>query len=129
MHAQGGVGVALVVGGVACFGAHLFVTGPALAHAFLDHAQPAVGSTVAAPPATVALWFTERLEPAFSTVRVLGPSGEPVDRGAPQVGPDDATRLSVALKPLGPGRYKVEWRVVSVDTHVTNGSFSFEVTR
>jgi copper resistance protein C len=98
------------------------------AHAFLDHARPPVGGTVGAPPAAVQLWFTERLEPAFSTLQVLAPSGERVDQGGAQVGPD-GTRLSVALKPLPPGRYKVVWRVVSVDTHVTNGEFSFEVTR
>ena len=97
------------------------------AHAFLDHARPAVGSTVGAPPAAVELWFTERLEPAFSWIQVLAPSGERVDQGETRVGPDDATRLSAALKPLAPGRYQVVWRVVSVDTHVTTGKFSFEV--
>jgi len=105
------------------------MVGGAWAHAFLDHASPAVGSTVGAPLASVQLWFTERLEPAFSTVQVLGPAGERVDQGPSQVGPDDATRLWVALKPLAVGRYKVVWRVVSVDTHVTNGDFSFEVGR
>src|SRR5258707_2660989 len=85
-------------------------------HAFLDHARPAVGSAVGEPPTLVQLWFTERLEPAFSTIRVQTPSGERVDRGETEVGPDDRTQLSVALKPLLPGRYKVVWRVVSVDT-------------
>src|SRR5258706_12628552 len=42
----------------------------ALAHAFLDHARPAVGSTVHGSPAQLKLWFTQQLEPAFSTVQV-----------------------------------------------------------
>ncbi len=96
------------------------------AHAFLDHARPPVGSAGTAPTA-VQLWFTERLEPAFSTIQVLAPSGERVDQGGAQVG-GDGTLLTVALKPLPPGHYRVVWRVVSVDTHVTNGAFSFEVT-
>ena len=98
------------------------------AHAFLDHAQPAVGSAAVEPPARVQLWFTQRIEPAFSTIQVLAVSGERVDRGESQVG-GDRTQLMVALKPLAPGRYKVVWRVVSVDTHVSTGDFSFEVRR
>lgn len=101
-------------------------TAAAHAHAFLDHARPAVGSSVSGSPAAVELWFTEALEPAFSTIQVTSAAGERVDDGGARV---EAMRLSVALKPLPPGRYKVVWRVVSVDTHVTNGTFSFEVTR
>jgi methionine-rich copper-binding protein CopC len=97
------------------------------AHAFLDHARPAVGSSVAAAPAELQLWFTQALEPAFSTVQVVGPSGARVDQGPSRVGVDDPTRLSVGLQPLAPGRYRVIWRVVSVDSHVTNGDFSFTV--
>jgi methionine-rich copper-binding protein CopC len=33
------------------------------AHALLEHASPAVGSTVASSPGSVTLYFTERLEP------------------------------------------------------------------
>jgi copper resistance protein C len=33
----------------------------------------------------------------------------------------------VSLRPLSPGSYKVVWRVLSVDTHTTEGSFSFSV--
>jgi methionine-rich copper-binding protein CopC len=37
--------------------------------------------------------------------------------------------LRVSLPPLEPGRYRVTWRVLSVDTHVTEGDFTFEVAR
>jgi methionine-rich copper-binding protein CopC len=33
----------------------------------------------------------------------------------------------VPLRPLAPGQYNVRWRVLSVDTHKTEGSFGFEV--
>jgi methionine-rich copper-binding protein CopC len=62
----------------------------AAAHAFLDHAIPGVGSAVREPPAQLKLWFSERLEPEFSTVEVLDRSGKRVDRGDPQV--DSADR-------------------------------------
>ena len=43
------------------------------AHAFLDHAAPAVGSTVHGPPPAIRIWFTQEIEPAFSTLKVLDP--------------------------------------------------------
>jgi methionine-rich copper-binding protein CopC len=99
----------------------------AAAHAFLDHAAPRVGSTVSAPPSELRLSFTQELEPAFSTVEVMDESGTKVDKGDVEVDPHDATILHVSLNPLPPGTYKVIWRVVSVDTHPTEGDFTFQV--
>jgi methionine-rich copper-binding protein CopC len=99
----------------------------ALAHAFLDHAVPAVGSSVHTPPAQVRLWFTQQLEPAFSTASVLDRSGTRVDRNDAHVDGGDETVLIVSLPELAPGRYRVTWRVLSVDTHVTEGDFTFDV--
>ncbi|HME73186.1 MAG TPA: copper resistance protein CopC [Myxococcota bacterium] len=99
----------------------------ASAHAFLDHAEPRVGSTVRTPPAELRLSFTQELEPAFSTVEVQDESGVQVDRGDVKVDAEDATLLRVSLKPLSAGTYKVIWRVVSVDTHPTEGDFTFQV--
>ena len=105
----------------------LAATQQALAHAFLDHASPRVGSTVHGSPDVVKLWFTQELEPAFSTVRVLDKSGKPVDRGDVHVDKSDRAMLQVSMPPLAPGSYRVRWRVLSVDTHVTEGDFSFDV--
>lgn len=100
---------------------------PALAHAFLDRATPAVGSSVHGSPAQVKLWFTQQLEPAFSTVQVLDASGKRVDKADAHVDSGDAALLVVTLPSLKPGTYRVTWRVLSVDTHVTEGDFSFDV--
>jgi copper resistance protein C len=97
------------------------------AHAFLDHAQPRVGATVAGAPTDVKLWFTEKLEPAFSTVSVLDATGKRVDAGQPKVDPNDPTVLRTSLGKLVPGEYTVLWRAVSVDTHATEGRFTFRV--
>jgi methionine-rich copper-binding protein CopC len=102
---------------------------PASAHAFLDHAAPAVGSTVHAPPQQVKLWFTQELEPSFSTAQVLDASGKRVDQGNARVDESDPTVITVSVPPLPPGRYKVSWRVLSVDTHATEGDYSFDVAR
>ena len=115
-----------VIRAVATLAAVVFAT-QALAHAFLDHAAPAVGSTVHGPPAGVKLWFTQELEPAFSTVRVLDQSGGQVDRMDKEIDRSDRTLLKVSLPPLAPGTYRVVWRVLSVDTHVSEGDFTFEV--
>ena len=59
----------------------LFATGEASAHAMLDHAEPRVGNKVATAPREVTLWFTQKLEPAFSTITVTDPAGKRVDTG------------------------------------------------
>jgi methionine-rich copper-binding protein CopC len=102
----------------------LLASGQAWAHATLDRAEPRVGNKVANPPHEVTLYFTEKLEPAFSSVTVTGPAGERVDSGKARV---SGNQMSVSLKGGGAGTYHVNWRVLSVDTHKTDGSFSFQV--
>jgi copper resistance protein C len=111
----------------AIFAVGMLVAGQARAHAFLDHSDPAVGSTVPTSPPTLALWFTEHIEPAFSTVTVTNAGGQRVDLGNAHVPPDDPAELDVGLKPLPNGTYTVRWHVISVDTHKTEGNFTFDV--
>jgi|SRR6185312_8552229 len=99
----------------------------AFAHAHLDHAIPAVGSTVAQSPKEVSLWFTEALEAKFSTIVVRDAQGAAVQAGPAALASGNAAQLSVPLKSLKPGTYKVIWRVLSVDTHRTQGDFTFRV--
>jgi methionine-rich copper-binding protein CopC len=94
------------------------------AHAYLDHAEPRVGSTVPAAPREVVLTYNQNLEPAFSSVEVSDANGARVDLGKPRI---NGGVMRVGLKPLPPGTYKVRWQVLSVDTHTTEGSFSFHV--
>ena len=94
------------------------------AHAFLDHAEPRVGSTTATAPKEVVLSFTQNLEPAFSSIEVSDANGARVDLGKPKI---SATTMRVGVKPLPPGTYRVRWQVLWVDTHTTEGNFSFSV--
>jgi len=106
----------------------LIVASPAgQAHAFLDHANPAVGSAIPAAPAAITLWFTQDLEAAFSKVTVTNQAGQRVDLGNVQVPQGAPAQLQVGLRPLPPGTYTVSWRVVSVDTHPSEGSFQFSI--
>jgi copper resistance protein C len=105
----------------------LFGANAALAHAHLSRAQPAADSTVKTAPAELVLWFSEALEPGFATVQVTDEIGGRVDRGTVTAEPGDARILHVALKPLAAGSCKIAWRVTSVDSHTTNGTFMFRV--
>jgi methionine-rich copper-binding protein CopC len=101
----------------------------ARAHAFLDHAEPAVGSTVDNPVTEIKIWFTEKLEPAFSQMQVLDHHGKPVTQNRAAVDSSDPSLLSLSVPPLPPGVYKVVWKVMSVDTHMTVGNFFFTVRK
>jgi methionine-rich copper-binding protein CopC len=99
----------------------------AFAHAHLDHTSPAVGSTVAKPPKEVIIWFTEALEPRFSSIEVRDTKGASVIDGKAALDPSNSAELRVPLKALPSGTYTVTWRVLSVDTHRTQGSFTFSI--
>ncbi len=64
------------------------------------------------------------MKSAFSTVEVTDGSGARVDQGKAQV---SGNTMQIGLKALPPGSYKVQWHALSVDTHTTQGTFSFHV--
>jgi hypothetical protein len=97
------------------------------AHAFLDRAEPKVGSEVSKSPEQVKIWFTQQPEHAFSTIKVLNGDGKQVDKNDTRTDPDDSKALVVSVPSLPPGTYKVVWKVLSTDTHRTEGSFKFTV--
>lgn len=97
------------------------------AHAFLSQAVPPVGGIVSAAPREVRLTFTEAIEPAFSRIELSAANGQPIGTAPAAVDPRDNTQLVLPLPPLAPGRYRVKWRVVSVDTHPTEGDYTFEI--
>jgi methionine-rich copper-binding protein CopC len=107
----------------------LALSGVARAHAFIDHAEPAAGGKVQKSPNEVRIWFTEEIEPAFSSIKVFDGSGKQIDKGNTRADPSNGALLHLPLPPLKAGTYKVVWRVVSVDAHVTKGDFTFQVVR
>ncbi len=99
----------------------------ALAHAFLDHAEPAVGGELHTAPATVKLWFTQSIEPAFSKIHVTDSAGKEVDKQDARLDSENKSLMLVSLPQLPAGTYTVTWSVISVDTHKTQGHFQFTV--
>jgi hypothetical protein len=98
-----------------------------LAHALLSKSEPARRAVLSRPPAQVRLWFSERLEPAFSTASVLDADGKTVTEQQARVATEDPKLLELPLPALGPGTYIVRYKVLSVDGHTVNGSFKFSI--
>ena len=100
----------------------------AWAHAFLDHADPKVGNTLTNSPTEIKIWFTQNLEPAFSTLEVRDPQGQEVDKKDAHLDDKDKSLFLVSLpQQLPTGTYTVIWHAVSVDTHKTQGRFEFTI--
>lgn len=106
---------------------------PASAHPKLLAVTPAA-NTAAAPTARVQLVFSERLVPQFSGAEVVmtgmpgmkmhGPTRMPGKAG---LAADGKTLVVTFAKPLPKGSYRVDWHVVSADTHRVQGNYSFEI--
>jgi hypothetical protein len=97
------------------------------AHGLLERSDPRANATVRVPPTQVRLWFAGGIEAAYSRVEVRDEAGRRVDAGDGRVDADDRALLRVSLPALPPGRYTVVWRVLSVDSHVTEGRFTFRL--
>jgi methionine-rich copper-binding protein CopC len=102
----------------------LCANAPAGAHAELDRTEPRPDSTVTGAPHEIAVWFTQKLEAALSSITVRNAAGQRVEAGKARV---TGNVMRVPLKAIGAGTYLVNWRVLSVDTHRTQGSFRFHV--
>jgi copper resistance protein C len=113
--------------------AALLVSTPAAAHPKLVAAQPAPNG-ITAPVSRLQLKFSERLIARFSRAELVmtnmpgmkahGPVRVPAKAA---VAPDGVTLVLSTAKPLGRGTYRIDWHVVSGDTHRVNGGYSFRV--
>lgn len=96
------------------------------AHSFPEKENPSAGQKVTSPPSEVVIDFDAPVEKLFAKLEVTGSDGRDLAVGTPQVS-DDGIRLSVKLGTLKPGDYTVKWAVVCIDTHHTEGSYTFSV--
>ena len=110
-------------------GAGVFISGASLAeaHAFIDHAEPRVGSTVEVSPSVVKIWFTDGLREKGSEIDVFNAKGQRVDKGDIKIDRDNKTIMVVSVQKLSAGTYKVAWRATCPLGHHTEGSFMFDV--
>jgi copper resistance protein C len=104
----------------------LAAAGPATAHSLLLESVPAAGATLTTSPPELRLRFNNRIEKSLSRVRLLDERGAVQPLVVPAAG-GAADRLSAAMPPLAPGRWRVEWQVLSTDGHVVAGRFEFRL--
>src|SRR2546421_5303692 len=103
----------------------------ASAHAILLRSDPAKDSVLSIAPKQVRLWYSEALNPAFSTAVVVNGENKRVDNRDAHISSSDQTEMDVTLQPnLPPSVYIVIWRTDSAaDGHILRGSFIFSVAR
>lgn len=105
----------------------------ALAHPTLIAANPAADATVPRT-ATITLDFSEKLMPKLSGAKLImtgmpGMKDHPdmPMKAAATIGANGKSIVVKAASPLPAGSYRVDWHVVSSDTHRITGSHSFSV--
>jgi hypothetical protein len=108
------------------FASLLLLAPAASAHDVLESTSPADGATVATVPGQITLTFDNTPAAIGSQIEVKDPSGTDWATGSVQVTDHVASQQ---LKPGAPaGRYTVNWRMVSADSHPIDGTFSFNAT-
>ena len=106
----------------------LLESDPITAHANQLDSSPQPSEELETPPERVIIWFTEPIEPAFSSITVFDSKGANITDGDTTFDATERTAMWVALSPLENGTYTVVWRnVSSVDGHKVTGSFLFAV--
>lgn len=112
----------------------LAATGTALipllaqAHAALVRSEPARRATLSKAPTQIRLWFNERLEPAYASIKLYAEDGaKQIDTTNAAVDAADPKLLVLELPPLAPGQYTVKYRVLSVDGHTVDYGYTFTI--
>jgi methionine-rich copper-binding protein CopC len=108
-------------------------TNSVLGHAQLIKSKPSDKAELKQAPTQVELWFNELLDEGFNSIEVI-PAAEltaknhpNLAKGPPKVDPADRTHLTVALSALKPGKYVIQYRVLSRDGHSAPGRVNFQV--
>jgi len=104
----------------------LFAASSVFAHAHLKSQTPAADSTVSAP-AELRLVFSEGVEATFTKVTLSKDGTDVPVKSLTTEGSDKKTLIVTPAAPLAAGAYRVEWHAVSVDTHKSEGAYSFKV--
>ncbi|MBK5548782.1 MULTISPECIES: copper homeostasis periplasmic binding protein CopC [unclassified Pseudomonas] len=104
----------------------LLAASSVFAHAHLKSETPAADSTVTAPT-ELRLVFSEGVEATFTKVSLSKDGADVAVKSLATEGADKKTLIVTPAAPLAAGAYKVEWHAVSVDTHKSEGAYSFKV--
>ncbi len=103
----------------------LLVASPLIAHSLLLESSPAANTALDASPSELRLRFNNRIEKRLSKIRLVDAQGAPHDLPVAEDGAADW--LTARVPAMAPGRYRVEWQVLSTDGHVVTGRFTFTI--
>jgi len=97
----------------------------AAAHAHLEEAAPADGSTLRESPTSLVLRFSEPARVTALWIERRGGAKEKLTA----LPSEPQAQISVKLPKLEPGDYLVSFRVVGTDGHVVPGQIHFTLSR
>ena len=100
----------------------------AFAHAILVESEPKAESIVNTSPDQVSIWFNENVASEFKALAVINSAGKRVDHNDVKQATLDRSHIYATMPKLPPDTYTVRYRVMSADTHIVTGRFSFTVT-
>lgn len=109
--------------------AGLIHTSQVYAHATLTKSEPPRRASLSVPPKHIQLWFNEEIEGSYALISVIDSDENSVTDAVPELVPDDLKSVVLPIPELNPGRYTVQYRVLSVDGHVVESSFGFIVKK
>lgn len=93
----------------------------AFAHAHLDQVNSSANSQA------VRLVFSEGIEKAFSNVTLSRDGVDIKVKSLATDGPQNKVLVVTPAAPLAAGDYTAKWHAVSVDTHTSEGTYTFTV--
>jgi methionine-rich copper-binding protein CopC len=102
----------------------VLLTSLAWGHATARNSTPKNGATLNESPTQIAIQFGNAAK--LVSLVVVADDGERLDVDVSNATSVDG-KVSVAVDPLAPNKYKVIWRAMGIDGHITAGDFSFEV--
>lgn len=114
--------------GIICISSPAISSAVELRHLRLKASFPARDTTLAGAPEAIQLWFSEPAEASTARIGVKDSKGAvvPMSKVVRGDGKDEPLTSRFVSAPAN-GRYSVEWRAMSNDGHVVNGSFNFSV--
>ena len=113
--------------GLGLFLAILFGAPSAYAHAMLHHSIPGAGDKLSSPPEEIRLEYNQDLQPGAWDITLTRNDNQAIPIKVVAAPSDAATLIVKPGRTLPPGIYELSWHVTSVDTHETQGSFSFTI--
>ena len=103
----------------------LLLASLAWGHAIARNSTPKNGAILNEPPTQIVIQFGNAAK--LVSLVVVAEDGARLEVEVSNATSVDGL-VSVAVEPLAPDKYKVIWRAMGIDGHITAGNFGFEVS-